>query len=50
MKGFPRVWTRPSAIIKNSITRRKLLALEYLKSNQGGTQQACDEILKAFDV
>jgi len=29
---------------------RKRLALEYLKSNQGGTQQACDEILKAFDV
>jgi len=28
---------------------RKHLALEYLKSNQGGTQQACDEILKAFD-
>ncbi len=29
---------------------RKGLALEYLQSNQGGTQQACHEILKAFDV
>jgi len=28
---------------------RKQLALEYLKSNQGGTRQACDEILKIFD-
>ena len=27
----------------------KRMALEYLNSNQGGTQQACDEILKAFD-
>ena len=29
---------------------RKRLALEYLQSNQGGTQQACHEILKVFDV
>jgi len=28
---------------------RKRAAQKYLKSNQGGTQQACDEILKAFD-
>jgi len=29
---------------------RSRLALEYLDSNQGGTQKACNEILKAFDV
>ena len=29
---------------------RKGLALKYLQSNQGGTQQACHEILKVFDV
>lgn len=28
---------------------RKGLVLEYLKSNQGGSDQACNEILKAFD-
>ncbi|MCK5695470.1 MAG: 3-deoxy-D-manno-octulosonic acid transferase [Desulfobacula sp.] len=27
----------------------KQLALEYLKSNQGGTRQVCDELLKVFD-
>ena len=29
---------------------RSRLALKYLHSNQGGTQKACHEILKAFDV
>jgi len=29
---------------------RKRLAMEYLQSNQGGTYQACNEILKPFDV
>jgi 3-deoxy-D-manno-octulosonic-acid transferase len=28
---------------------RKLLAKKYIASNKGGTKQACDEILKAFD-
>ncbi|MCD4720481.1 MAG: 3-deoxy-D-manno-octulosonic acid transferase [Desulfobacula sp.] len=37
--------------LKTPVNRsdRKQLALEYLKSNQGGTRQACDEILKVFD-
>ena len=29
---------------------RKEMALEYLQSNQGGTLQACHEILKVFDL
>ena len=29
---------------------RRRLALEYLRSNQGGTRQACHEILKGFDL
>ncbi len=29
---------------------RKDMALEYIKSNQGGTLQACHEILKVFDL
>jgi len=33
----------------DSRSDRKGLALAYLKSNQGGTQQACNEILKVFD-
>ena len=28
---------------------RKALAREYIQSNRGGTEQACNEILKAFD-
>jgi 3-deoxy-D-manno-octulosonic-acid transferase len=31
-------------------SERKDRALAYLQSNRGGTRQACDEILKAFDV
>ncbi len=31
-------------------SERKARVHAYLQSNRGGTQQACDEILKAFDV
>jgi 3-deoxy-D-manno-octulosonic-acid transferase len=36
--------------LKTPVNRpeRKRLALEYLKSKQGGTRQACDEILRNF--